>query len=42
MAAVEVAACALMITWEEGDRGLFDKAAALGARARIDVGMHGT
>lgn len=38
----KVSACALMITWEEGDRGLFDKAAALGARARVDVGMQGT
>ena len=28
-------------TWEEGDRGLFEKAAALGARARVDVGMQG-
>jgi hypothetical protein len=37
----KIAACALMITWEEGDRALFEKAAALGARARVDVGMQG-
>ena len=37
----KITACALMITWEEGDRGLFEKAAALGERARVDVGIRG-
>jgi SnoaL-like domain len=36
-----IAACALMITWEEGDRALFEKAARLGPRARVDVGTQG-
>lgn len=36
-----IAGCALMITWEEGDRKLFERASALGARARIDVGLEG-
>lgn len=36
-----IAACKLNITWEEGDRGLFNKAAARGARARRDIGMQG-
>jgi hypothetical protein len=35
----KISACALMITWEEGDRSLFEKAAALGPRTRVDVGM---
>lgn len=33
--------CALMITWEEGDRDLFVQAAARGPRERVDVGMQG-
>lgn len=37
----KIAACKLTITWEEGDRGLFDRAAALGPRSRGDVGMQG-
>ncbi len=36
-----IAGCTLMITWEDGDRGLFNRARALGARARVDVGMQG-
>ncbi len=31
----------LIITWEEGDRGLFDRAAARGPRPRADVGTQG-
>jgi hypothetical protein len=37
----KIAGCALMITWEEGDRALFEKAHALGPRSRVDVGMQG-
>jgi SnoaL-like domain len=37
----KIAACALMITWEEGDRALFEKALKMGPRARVDVGMQG-
>lgn len=37
----KIAACRLNITWEEGDRSLFEKAAALGARARTDIGLQG-
>jgi SnoaL-like domain len=37
----KIAACALMITWEEGDRALFEKAQKMGPRARVDVGMQG-
>lgn len=37
----KIHACALMITWEEGDRGLFERAAVLGARARKDIGTEG-
>ena len=37
----KIAGCALMITWEEGDRGLFEKAHAMGPRSRADVGMQG-
>ncbi len=37
----KIAACRLNITWEEGDRALFEKAAALGPRARGDIGMQG-
>jgi hypothetical protein len=33
--------CTLMITWEEGERALFARAAARGARARVDVGLAG-
>lgn len=31
-----IAACNLVITWEEGDRALFERAQALGVRPRID------
>ena len=37
----KIAGCALMITWEEGDRALFEQAQARGTRSRIDVGMQG-
>lgn len=37
----KITACTLTITWEEGDRALFEKAAALGARARSDIGLQG-
>jgi len=37
----KIAACALTITWEEGDRELFTRAAALGPRPRSDVGSQG-
>ena len=37
----KIAGCALMITWEEGDRGLFEKARAMGPRSRVDVGLQG-
>lgn len=36
-----IVGCALTITWEEGDRGLFAQAHALGPRARVDVGTQG-
>ena len=36
-----ITACQLMITWEEGDRELFERAAALGPRSRADVGLEG-
>ncbi len=34
-------ACRLVVTWEQGDRGLFDRARARGPRARVDVGTEG-
>lgn len=37
----KIAACRLNITWEEGDRALFERAAARGPRARSDIGMQG-
>lgn len=37
----KIAACTLVITWELGDRALFDRAAARGPRSRIDVGGQG-
>lgn len=37
----KIVSCTLMITWEEGDRALFEKAAALGPRPRRDVGTQG-
>ncbi|WP_221795177.1 nuclear transport factor 2 family protein [Aquisediminimonas sediminicola] len=37
----KIAACSLKITWEEGDRDLFARAAALGPRPRRDVGAQG-
>ncbi|MFS0736582.1 nuclear transport factor 2 family protein [Sphingomonas sp. 1P06PA] len=36
-----IARLALTITWEQGDRALFERAAALGARPRGDVGAQG-
>lgn len=36
-----IAGCTLMITWEEGDRALFDEARERGPRARVDVGLAG-
>jgi len=33
--------CRLVITWERGDRALFERAAARGPRPRIDVGDQG-
>jgi hypothetical protein len=36
-----IASCQLIITWEQGDRALFDRAAARGPQARIDVGEQG-
>lgn len=32
----KITACQLVVTWEEGDRALFDRAAARGPRPRID------
>lgn len=37
----KIAACTLVITWEEGDRTLFERAHAAGPRERIDVGVAG-
>lgn len=37
----KIASCKLNITWEEGTRDLFERTAALGPRARRDVGMQG-
>ena len=37
----KISGCALTITWEEGERALFEKARTLGPRARVDVGMQG-
>ena len=37
----KIAGCASMITREEGDRGLLEKAHAIGPRSCIDVGMQG-
>ena len=37
----KIAACGLTITWEEGSRDLFARAAALGPRPRGDVGTQG-
>ncbi len=37
----QITHCSLVITWMEGDMALFDKAKALGPRARVDVGMQG-
>lgn len=37
----KIAACGLKITWEEGDRDLFARAAALGPRPRRDIGAQG-
>lgn len=37
----KIAGCALTITWEEGDRALFERAAAIGPRVRVDVGLQG-
>jgi hypothetical protein len=37
----KIAEWTLMVTWEQGNRGLFEKAKALGPRARIDVGLAG-
>jgi len=37
----KIVGCTLMITWEEGDRALFERASALGPRARVDVGLQG-
>lgn len=36
-----IAKLRLVITMEQGDRGLFERAGALGARPRIDVGVQG-
>lgn len=37
----KIASCRLVITWEQGDRALFHRAAARGPRARIDIGEEG-
>ena len=37
----KIVACCLVITWEQGDRGLFARAQARGPRARVDVGSRG-
>ncbi len=37
----KIASCRLVITWERGDRALFERAAVRGPRARIDVGEQG-
>lgn len=37
----KIAACQLVITWEEGDRALFERAHAAGPRPRVDVGTAG-
>ena len=37
----KIAACQLVITWEEGDRALFERARAAGPRPRVDVGTAG-
>jgi len=37
----KIVACRLVITWEQGDRGLFERAKRRGPRARIDVGTEG-
>ena len=37
----KIAEWTLMVTWEQGNRSLFEKAKALGPRARIDVGLAG-
>lgn len=37
----EIFRCRLVITWERGSRTLFERAAARGARPRIDVGTEG-
>lgn len=36
-----IVGCRLTITWEQGDRGLFERARRRGPRARIDVGTEG-
>lgn len=38
----KIVGCRLVITWEQGDRGLFDRAKRRGPRARIDVGTEGS
>lgn len=37
----KIAACRLVITSEQGDRALFDRARAAGPRVRVDVGAQG-
>jgi 3-phenylpropionate/cinnamic acid dioxygenase small subunit len=37
----KIVVCRLVTTWDQGDRGLFDRARARGPRARIDVGESG-
>jgi 3-phenylpropionate/cinnamic acid dioxygenase small subunit len=36
-----IASCQLVISWEQGDRALFDRAGARGPQRRIDVGEQG-
>ncbi|WP_428310532.1 nuclear transport factor 2 family protein [Hydrocarboniphaga sp.] len=37
----KISACCLTITWEQGERALFERAAARGPRPRVDVGAQG-